>query len=131
MAQIERLAEATGIWPAVNQIEWSPFGWNREMLAYCRDRGIVLQAYSPLTRAERLEDERLVQLATRYDRTPAQIVIRWQIQLGAVPLPKANQRDHLAENLGVFDFELTEDHMEAIGALNEHWSALGAGLQYE
>jgi diketogulonate reductase-like aldo/keto reductase len=110
----------------VNQIEWSPFGWSREMLEGCRDRGIVIQAWSPLTRANRLDDKALIALADRHHRTPAQIVLRWNLQLGVVPLPKANRREHLVENLGVFDFELNDEEMRAIGRFDENWSALGS-----
>jgi diketogulonate reductase-like aldo/keto reductase len=123
--QIQELAEVTGESPAVNQIEWSPFGWSRQMLDYCRERRIEIQAYSPLTRTRRLDDERLAELAAEYDRTPAQILLRWDLQLGVVPLPKANRREHLEENLGVFDFALGEEHVAELGQLNEHYSSLG------
>jgi diketogulonate reductase-like aldo/keto reductase len=128
--QIEELIETTGDVPAVNQIEWTPFGWSREMLDYCRERGIVIQAYSPLTRTKRFDEERLVELAAEYDRTPAQLLLRWNLQLGVVPLPKANRRDHLKENLGVFDFELADDHVAELNQFNQQWSALGRTLQY-
>ena len=122
--QIEELIDASGEIPAVNQIEWSPFGWSQKMLDYCRDRGIVIQAYSPLTRGQRLGDERLNELAAEYSRTPAQLLIRWNLQLGVAPLPKANRRDHFAENLGVFDFEISDNHMTELSALNEQYSSL-------
>lgn len=128
--QLAELADATGEVPAVNQIEWTPFGWSPPMLDYCREHQIVIQAYSPLTRAERLDDERLNRIAAACQRTPAQVVLRWNLQLGTVPLPKANRREHLAENLDVFGFELDEAQMAELGGLNEHWSSLGPSLQY-
>jgi diketogulonate reductase-like aldo/keto reductase len=128
--QIEALVDATGESPATNQIEWSPFGWSREMLDYCRERRITIQAYSPLTRAGRLGDERLTEIAAACDKTPAQVLLRWSLQLGTVPLPKANRREHLVENLDVFDFELNDEQMDELGRLNEQWSSLGASLQY-
>lgn len=128
--QIDQLVDKTGEVPAVNQIEWTPFGWSPEMLDYCRRRGMVIQAYSPLTRTERLNDDGLTELARDYGKTPAQLLIRWNIQLGVVPLPKANRRNHLEENLGVFDFEVTEAHMEELNERNEQWSSLGPSLQY-
>jgi diketogulonate reductase-like aldo/keto reductase len=124
--QIEQLSAATGETPVVNQIEWSRFGWSAEMLEFCRDRGIVIQAYSPLTRTQRLDDDRLAELAAEYDRTSAQLLIRWNLQHGVVPLPKANRRDHLVENLDVFDFELDDDHVAELQGLNERYSSLGA-----
>ena len=123
---IERLIESSGEAPAVNQIEWSPFGHSDEMAAYCGERQIVIQSYSPLTRATRLRDERLVSTAGRYGKTPAQILIRWNIQTGCVPIPKANQRRHLEENLDVFDFELSETDIAFLDGLNETYSSLGS-----
>lgn len=128
--ETERLIEAVGEVPVVNQIEWTPFGWSRDMLAYCRDRQIVVQAYSPLTRAERMDDERLARLANRYDATPAQILLRWALQKGTPPLPKANRKAHLEENLGTFEFRIEDEDMATLDRLNEHWSALGSSVQY-
>ncbi|MFW5951149.1 MAG: aldo/keto reductase [Gemmatimonadota bacterium] len=128
--QLEELTSEAGEAPAVNQVEWTPFGWSREMLDYCREHRILIQAYSPLTRAERLDDERLGRLARTYGRTPAQILLRWNLQLGVVPLPKANRQEHLIENLGVFDFEISDEDMKALGDLNEPWSSLGPKPQY-
>lgn len=127
--QIDALADATGEVPAVNQIEWTPFGWSGRMLRHCQERQIVIQAYSPLTRAERLDDPDLTEIAAAHGRSPAQVLLRWNLQLGAVPLPKANDLGHLAENLQVFDFELEHGAMRRLQDRNEHYSALGA-LQY-
>jgi diketogulonate reductase-like aldo/keto reductase len=100
------------------------------MLDYCRERHIVIQAYSPLGRTERLNDDRLVEIAESYGKTPAQVVIRWNLQLGVVPLPKANTQDHLEENFRVFDFEVSDEDMAELNDLNEQWSSLGRSLQY-
>lgn len=124
--KIEKLIDATGEIPTVNQIEWSPFGYSVDMAEYCQGREIIIQAYSPLSRTERLDDPRLQGIAATYGKTPAQVLIRWNLQLGTVPLPKANQRAHLEENIDVFDFEISEDDMAALGSLNEHYSALGS-----
>ncbi|MPZ72894.1 MAG: aldo/keto reductase [Nitriliruptorales bacterium] len=124
------LIETSGEVPAVNQIEWSPFGWSQTMLDYCNGHGIVIQAYSPLTRTERLDDETLQEIAVHHDKTPAHVLIRWNIQLGVVPLPKANNLDHLRENLAVFDFELREEDMRRLEERNEHYSSLGGSLAY-
>jgi 2,5-diketo-D-gluconate reductase A len=125
MEQIDALIDATGETPAVNQIEWSPFGFSRAMLDYARDKGMVVQAYSPLTRDTRLDDDTLNSIAARHGRSAAQILIRWDLQRGVVPIPKANRRDHMEENLDVFDFELSNRDMADLDALNERYSALG------
>ncbi len=122
---IERLIDATDEAPAVNQIEWSPFGHSEKMRRYCDELGIIIQAYSPLTRATRLGDERLVRIAQKYGKSPTQILIRWNIDQGAVPIPKANQRRHLEENIDVFDFEIARSDLRLLNSLNEHYSSLG------
>jgi 2,5-diketo-D-gluconate reductase A len=124
--QIEELIRATGEIPAVNQIEWSPFGWSREMLDFSDRQGIAIQAYSPLTRGRRLDNERLRSVAARHGRTPAQVLLAWSIQRGAVPLPKANRRDHLVENLEALDFELAGEDLDVMNSLNEEYSSLGS-----
>lgn len=128
--KLTRLANASGELPAVNQIEWTPFGWSREMLDFCRQQAIVIQAYSPLTRAQRLDDEPLREVARRYDKTTAQLLLRWNLQRGVVALPKANRSEHLRENLDIFDFEIVPDDMDALDELDRHSSSMGERIQY-
>ena len=127
--QIEELVYRTGELPVVNQIEWTPFGHSPRMLDFCHDNDIVIQSWSPLTRGARLNDDKLAAMAARYGRTPAQLLIRWNLQLGVVPLPKANHATHQRDNLHVFDFEISQVDMNKLRTLNEHYSALGQ-LQY-
>lgn len=126
MELVVDLIDATGEVPAVNQVEWSPFGHSNNFLEHARHHGIVVQAYSPLTRATRLDDARLNEIAKRHGRSPAQVLVRWNLQRGTVPLPKANKPKHIRENIGVFDFELSGDEMNNLNALNERYSALGS-----
>ena len=105
--------------PAVNQIEFSPFLYQKEILEYCRQRGIVVEAYSPLTRGRRLNDRRLRAIAAKYGRSPAQILLRWGLQHGLVMIPKSSQPDHIRENANVFDFEIRAEDMVALDALDE------------
>jgi 2,5-diketo-D-gluconate reductase A len=121
---IDALIKATGEVPTVNQIEWSPFGHSDAMLHYAAEKNIIIQAYSPLTRTKRLDDKRLSGIAARYGISPAQVLIRWNLQRGTVPIPKANQRRHLEENISVFDFEISEEDMVALTGLNERYSSL-------
>lgn len=126
MDQIDALAGKTGEMPAVNQIEWSPFGYSREMLDYANRNDMVIQAYSPLTRTKRLTDPMLVKIAEKYGKTAAQILIRWSLQMGTAPLPKANRRDHQEEDIDVFDFEIGDEDMAVLCGLNERYSSLGS-----
>lgn len=127
--QIDRLIEATGETPVVNQIEWSPFGYSDAVLEHAREKGIVIQAYSPLTRGERLDDETLREVGSAHDKTPAQVLLRWDLQVGAATVPKAASPEHRQENLEVFDFQLDDAEMRRLSELNERYSAL-AGLPY-
>jgi diketogulonate reductase-like aldo/keto reductase len=128
--QMQSLIEETGEVPVVNQIEWTPFGYGEHMSEFCRENDIVIQAYSPLTRTERLDDKHLIEIAKHYGKTPAQVLIRWNLQRGVVPLPKANRAEHLEENLKVFDFELSEEDLSTLDGLNERYSSLGS-LPYD
>jgi 2,5-diketo-D-gluconate reductase A len=127
--QIDTLAESTGETPAVNQIEWSPFGYSEEVLEHAKQHGIVIQAYSPLTRGQRLDDPTLNAIGKRHGKTAAQVLLAWNLKLGTAAVPKAASAKHREENLDVFDFELDEDEMEMLAPLNEHYSSL-AGLPY-
>jgi 2,5-diketo-D-gluconate reductase A len=127
---MDELYEASDERPVVNQIEWTPFGNDMNILSYCNSNRIVLQAYSPLTRGLRLDDKTLQQLATKHEKSPAQILIRWNLQTGTVPIVKANQRQHLEENLEVFDFELSDEDMSILNNLNENWSSLSDSPMY-
>jgi 2,5-diketo-D-gluconate reductase A len=128
--QIDELIDASDEVPVVNQIEWSPFGHSKDMLKYCEDNDIIIQAYSPLTRAEHLDDAPINDLADKYEKTPAEIMIRWNIQHHVVPLIKSTTTDHLTENLNVFDFELQPEDIERLDGLNREFSALGPKPQY-
>jgi diketogulonate reductase-like aldo/keto reductase len=105
--------------PAVNQVEFSPFLYQRELLGYCRTHGIQLEAYSPLTKGHRLADPRLLEVAGRYDKSTAQILIRWALQHDLVVIPKSADKARIAENAAVFDFALGDDDMANLDALHE------------
>jgi diketogulonate reductase-like aldo/keto reductase len=127
--ELDQLIKSSGYIPAVNQIEWSPFGHSMEMLEYAQDHEIVIQAYSPLTREKMTGSKVLREIASRYEKTAEQILLRWNIQLGTVPLPKAANTNHQRENLDIFDFQISEDDMATLNSLNEEYSSLSS-LQY-
>lgn len=129
--QIQTLVDATSVKPVVNQIEWSPFGWSREMADFCAENDIIVQSYSPLTRGKRLSDGYLNELAPTYGKTPSQILIRWNIQHGWVPIVKAEKPEHIEENISVFDFELTAEDMKTLDGMNENYSTLSEKPIYQ
>jgi diketogulonate reductase-like aldo/keto reductase len=116
---LEELAAAGLSVPAVNQIKFHPFvyGKQRELLEYCRENGIVVEAYSPLARARQMDEEILRTVAERHGKTPAQVMLRWALQHGTVVIPKSANPDRIKQNIDVFDFELTEDEMDRINKL--------------
>jgi diketogulonate reductase-like aldo/keto reductase len=115
----ELLAHAHTV-PAVNQVELSPFLQQRELRALCRARGIVVQAYSPLTKGRRLDHPVLARIAGELQRSPAQVLLRWGLQQGVVVLPKSTRPVRIRENLALFDFELSAGHMAALDELEEN-----------
>lgn len=124
--KIQALIAATQEVPVVNQIEWSPFGHSLDMLRFANELDMIIQAYSPLTRGKRLSDSTLQEIANACGKSPAQVLIRWNLHLGTVPLPKANQEQHLRENIDIFDFALSEDEMAKLNSLNTLYSSLGS-----
>ena len=111
------LAEADSP-PTVNQIQFSPFKYRRALLEACEERDIVLEAYSPLTRGANLDDERLGEIAGRVGRTPAQVLLRWALERDLPVIPKSKRRERIDENGQIFDFELSDDDMAALDALD-------------
>ncbi len=129
--QIQTLTDLTGVKPVVNQIEWTPFGWSRQMNTFCAENDIVIQSYSPLTHGERLDDGYLTDICEKYEKTPAQILIRWNIQHGWVPVVKSENPAHIEENHAVFDFELADEDMQALDSINEDYSVLAEKPIYQ
>ncbi len=116
---LQELLPATPIPPAVNQVEFHPFLYQKELLDFCGKHKIQLEAYSPLTRGHRLNHPVMIQVAAKYARTPAQVLIRWSLQHGLVVIPKSIRPDRIRENAGVFDFELKREDMERLDSLDE------------
>lgn len=114
---LEALLAQAEIKPMVNQIEVHP-GWPQtEAIRYCQRNDILVEAWAPLGEAAALSNPVLAKIAAKYDHTPAQVCLRWEIQQGILPLPKSVHKERMAENTKLFDFELTEDEMDIIGAL--------------
>lgn len=119
---IKHLEETIGrsyVVPAVDQVEFSPFLYQKELLSYCRNKGVVLEAHSPLTRGSRLKDPRLLELAKKYGRSPAQMMIRWVLQKGMVVIPKSVHRERLIENAGALDFTISLVDEAVMDSFNE------------
>lgn len=117
IGQLERLRRETGVVPAVNQVELHPMLPQEELRAYHAEHGIVTESWSPLGRGSALlEDPAIGEIARARGVTPAQVILRWHVQLGAVPIPKSANEWRQRENLDVFGFSLTPEEMAAVAA---------------
>jgi len=116
---LEDLAASANVRPMVNQVEYHPLLTQKPLLKYCRENGIQLEAWSPLMRGN-LDLPLLKELAQKYGKTPAQIVLRWDLQHEVVTIPKSVTPERIRENANVFDFELSAEDMERIDGLNQN-----------
>jgi len=116
---LDELLAACRVKPAVNQVEFSPFLYLVDLLEQCRREEIVLEAYSPLTKGKKLDDERLKVIAAELGRSPAQVLIRWALQHDLVVIPKSARPEHILANADVFDFSLSTEQMSQLNDLNE------------
>lgn len=114
---LENLLETAEIKPIANQIELHPKLMQKSTVDYCRTNNIVIQSWSPLGRAQYLDDRLLGDLAEKYEKTPAQIIIRWHLQHGFVVIPKSIDPIRQEENISVFDFEISDDDMNKMDGL--------------
>jgi 2,5-diketo-D-gluconate reductase A len=123
-AHLRRLIDETGITPDVNQIQLSPLWIRQDARDFHADHGIVTEAWSPIGRGGALlQHPSVVEIAAAHGRTPAQVVLRWHVQQGVVPIPKSADRTRLEQNLDVFDFSLGDDEMVSLSALDGSGSA--------
>jgi diketogulonate reductase-like aldo/keto reductase len=118
---LEELLDQCKVVPAVNQIELSPYNYNnrKEVIDHCRSKDILVQAYSPLTKGHKLPDPNLAKIASKYSKSPAQVLIRWALQHGFNVLPKSSSRERMAENFDVFDFSISREDMDYLDSLGE------------
>jgi diketogulonate reductase-like aldo/keto reductase len=115
--EMEALLAEADTPPVVNQIQFSPWKYRRKLLEACEQHDIALEPYSPLNTAD-LEDETLTGIAERHGKTPAQVVLRWCVQRNLPTIPKSTHRERIEENGQLFDFELTDEEMAALDALD-------------
>ncbi|MCW7467160.1 aldo/keto reductase [Leptospira levettii] len=118
---LEELLQDSQIVPAMNQVEYHPFLQDLPLKEYCEKNKILLEAYSPLAHGQKLEDERVTRLAKKYNKTNAQILIRWSLQSGNVVIPKSKNPIRIKENADVYDFSLTPEDMKEINHWNENF----------
>ncbi len=116
---LKELLDVCDIVPSVNQVEFNPFLYQKDLLSYCNSKGIMIVAYCPLVRAKRMDDPNIAAIASRFDKTPAQILIRWGLQHGMVSIPKSTNQTRIEENFNIFEFKLSHDDMDLLDSLDE------------
>jgi methylglyoxal/glyoxal reductase len=118
--ELNELLEKSDIVPAVNQVEFHPFLYQEDLLRFCKNNNIQLEAYSPLTRGKRLNHPKILELAKKYNKTPAQVLICWSLQHNVIVIPKSIHEARIKENSQVFDFQLEPKDMKLLDSLNEN-----------
>ena len=116
---LNELKQYSTIEPAVNQIEFTPWLFEKATYDYCKQASIQLQSYSPITRGIKFSDERLVALCEKYEKTTAQIILNWNLQLGVSTIPKSSQKQRLQENFDASNFKLDTQDVEFMNTFNE------------
>jgi len=119
VAHLKELMANSDVVPAVNQVEFNFFLYQRELLEFCSQHGIALVAYCPLARAHKMNDARLLKIAGKHGKTAAQTMIRWALQRGVAAIPKSSDMRRIQENANVFDFVLDTEDLRQLDALHE------------
>ena len=125
IADLELLKTVSDVVPAVNQVEFHPLFNHPELKAYCKERGIVLQAYAPLARGAYLKSPLMLEIGKAHEKTPAQVGLRWLVQQGISVIPKSVHKERLEENSQIFDFALSDEEMAAITAMDAQQRVAG------
>ena len=118
---LNEILEGFEIVPSVNQVEFSPFLYLKDLQNYCESKGVALESYSPLTKGYKLKDSRLIDIADKYSKSTSQILIRWCLQKGVICIPKSSQKRHIKENAEIFDFEISDSDMNLLDNLHENY----------
>jgi len=131
---LEELIEVSNTIPCINQVEFSPYTFQRELLDYCNTHDIQLEAYSPLTKGRKLNDPKLLKIASDYSKTAAQILLRWCLQKNIVVISKSSSKERIIENAGIFNFTLNPKDMEILDEFDENlrtgWNPYSEKLFY-
>ncbi|MCY7487817.1 aldo/keto reductase [Paenibacillus alvei] len=117
---LEELMKDAEIKPMVNQVEYHPRLTQKDLQSFCQEHGIQLEAWSPLMQGQLLDNEVLTEIARKYNKSVAQVILRWDLQNGVVTIPKSTKEHRIIENSTVFDFELTVEDMKQIDGLNQN-----------
>jgi len=119
---LQELLDNCRIRPAINQFEISPFNYQsrKEVIDFCYSKNIQVEAYSPLTKGRKLRDPELIEIGNKYNKSPAQILIRWALQHQLIVLPKSSNEQRIRENADIFDFSISDEDMARFDGMDEN-----------
>lgn len=117
---LEELLKVAKIIPVVNQVEFSPYLYLKKLQDYCMQKKIWIQAYSPLTKGKMLDDPPLMEIAKKYQKSTAQILIRWCLQRDTIVIPKSANHNNISENMEIYDFEISKEDMKTLDAFHRN-----------
>jgi methylglyoxal/glyoxal reductase len=120
---LEELFSYSDVIPVINQVEFNPFLYQKDLLDFCHKNNVRLEAYSPLVKAQKLENKVLQNISKKYSKSSAQILIRWALQHDLVVIPKSSNKNRIFENAEVFDFEISSEDMDKLNSLDEGFRA--------
>jgi len=123
-SHLEELLPNVDIMPAINQIEFNPYMHQKGLHQYCLRKYIQLEAFAPIVRTRKFDDPKLLKLSEKYDKTPAQILLRWAIQHDVIVIPKSVHKENIIENSLIFDFEISDEDMTKLDGFHEDYSIL-------
>lgn len=119
ISQLTYLLEHCEIKPMIDQVEHTPLMHDEKLISFCKENDIQIMAWGPLLRGN-LENKKMEEIAEKYNKTTAQLLLRWNIQQGIIPIPKSKNEQRLQQNIDVFDFEITKEDMEELNHMNEN-----------
>ncbi len=112
--EIETLKDLGDVQPVTNQVRFHPYNFDAELLEYCKSEKILITAYSPLVEGKKLRDKKLLEIASHYHKSPAQLLIRWGLQKGVVEIPKSSNKRRIEENASIYDFKIDNNDMDEL-----------------
>ena len=118
---LEEMDDYANVLPALNQVESTPWLFQQSLMQYCKERNIQLQSYSPITRAQKFDDPRLQELCSKYEKTPAQIILQWNIAHGISTIPKSSNKKRLQENFDSLLYTLEKEDINKMDGFNENF----------
>lgn len=119
ISHLAELLDCADVVPTVNQVEFSPFLYQEDLLDFCHSQNIKLEAYSPLTRGKKFKHPTIQAISKKYSKTPAQILLRWALQHDVIVIPKSVNKNRIKDNANIFDFSILRDDMKVLNSLNE------------